>query len=394
MILVGIDIGKKQHIFSIIDKQTGEILSNPSVFHNNQEGFLLLIGKLSYYAKSELLIGMEDTGHYHFALLKYLLDRHYTVALINPTTTDLTRKLQGGITKNDPLDSLTICDVIGSNQRKKPYRITKVNRFDLYEQKQLTRHHHNLKEELNTYKNRLQKCIDIVFPELNSLFRSKYGIVYMNVLRTFASAEKIANSDIRILRKCFEYEGRGKRIHLSAEQLKTTAKASVGISSVAEEIQIRHLVCQIEMIEEQLSEIDKKIEEFSLQNNSPILSIPGISHFSGTSILAELGDICNYTKASQIIKFAGVAPYHYESSQFIAQHTAITKKGSRYLRKTLYQIILPVINHNRVFTVYYDKKLAEGKSHRCAQGHCIRKLLRVIYHLLSTGQSFDPALLI
>lgn len=394
MILVGIDIGKKQHIFSIIDKQTGEILSNPSVFNNNQEGFLLLIRKLSSYAKSELLIGMEDTGHYHFALLKYLLDRRYTVALINPTATDLTRKLQGGITKNDPLDSLTICDVIGSNQRKKPYRITKVNRFDLYEQKQLTRHHHNLKEELNIYKNRLQKCIDIVFPELNSLFRSKYGIVYMNVLKTFASAEKIANSDIRTIRKCFEYEGRGKRIQLSAEQLKTTAKASVGISSVAEEIQIRHLVCQIEMIEEQLSEIDKKIEEFSLLNNSPILSIPGISHFSGTSILAELGDICNYTKASQIIKFAGVAPYHYESSQFIARHTAITKKGSRYLRKTLYQIILPVINHNRVFTAYYNKKLAEGKGHRCAQGHCIRKLLRVIYHLLSTGQTFDPALLI
>ena len=394
MILVGIDIGKNQHIFSIIDNQTGEILSNPSAFHNNQEGFLLLIGKLSSYAKSQLLIGMEDTGHYHFALLKYLLDRRYTVALINPTTTDLTRKLQGGITKNDPLDSLTICDVIGSNQRKKPYRITKVNRFDLYEQKQLTRHHHNLKEELNIYKNRLQKCIDIVFPEFNSLFRSKYGIVYMNVLKTFASAEKIANSDIRTIRKCFEYEGRGKRIQLSAEQLKTTAKASVGISSVAEETQIRYLVCQIEMIEEQLSEIDKKIEEFSLQNNSPILSIPGISHFSDTSILAELGDICNYTKASQIIKFAGVAPYHYESSQFIAQHTAITKKGSRYLRKTLYQIILPVINHNRVFTAYYNKKLAEGKGHRCAQGHCIRKLLRVIYHLLSTGQSFDPALLI
>lgn len=394
MILVGIDIGKKQHIFSIIDKQTGEILSNPFVFNNNQEGFLLLMGKLSSYAKSQLLIGMEDTGHYHFALLKYLLDRHYSVALINPTTTDLTRKLQGGITKNDPLDSLTICDVISSNQRKKPYRITKVNRFELYEQKQLTRHHHNLKEELNIYKNRLQKCIDLVFPEFNSLFRSKYGIVYMNVLKTFASAEKIANSDIRTIRKCFEYEGRGKRIQLSAEQLKTTAKASVGISSVAEEIQIRHLVCQIEMIEEHLSEIDKKIEEFSLQNNSPILSIPGISHFSGTSILAELGDICNYTKASQIIKFAGVAPYHYESSQFIAQHTAITKKGSRYLRKTLYQIILPVINYNRVFTVYYDKKLAEGKSHRCAQGHCIRKLLRVIYHLLSTEQNFDPALLI
>ena len=314
MILVGIDIDKNRHTFSIIDKETGEILANPSVFNNSQEGSLFLIRKLSCYDKSKLLIGMEDTGHYHFTLLRYLLDRRYIVALINPTTTDLTRKLQGDITKNDSLDSLTICDVIGSNPRKKPYRITKVNRFDLYEQKQLTRHHHNLKEEFNVYKNRLQKCIDIVFPEFNSLFRSKYGIVYMNILKTFASAEKIANSDIRTIRKCFEYNGRGKRIPLSAKQIKAAAKASVGISSVAEEIQIRHLVCQIEMIEEQLSEIDKKIEEFSLQNNSPILSIPEISHFSGTPILAELGDICNYTKASQIIKFAGVAPYHYEFS--------------------------------------------------------------------------------
>ena len=53
MILVGIDIGKNQHTFSIIDKGTGEILSNPSVFNNNQEGFLSLIKKLSDYAKSE-----------------------------------------------------------------------------------------------------------------------------------------------------------------------------------------------------------------------------------------------------------------------------------------------------------------------------------------------------
>ena len=394
VILVGIDIGKNQHTFSIIDKGTGEILLNPSVFDNNQKGFQVLIENLTDYAKTELLIGMEDTGHYHFALLKYLLDNRYTVALINPTTTDLTRKLQGGITKNDTLDSITICDVISSNQRKKPYRVTKVNSFDLYEQKQLTRHHHNLKEELNIYKNRLQKCIDIVFPEFNSLFKSKYGLVYMSVLKNFSSANAIANADIRNIRKCFDHKGRGGRISLSAEQLKTVAKSSIGMPSAAEEIQIRHLVCQIELLEEQISEIDKRIEEFSIQYNSTILSIPGISHFSGTSILAELGDVCNYQKSSQIIKFAGVAPYHYQSSQFTAQHTAITKKGSRYLRKTLYQIILPVINNNEVFKTYYNKKLAEGKGHRCALGHCIRKLLRVIYHLLTTGQQFNPELLV
>ncbi|MCB6706155.1 IS110 family transposase [[Clostridium] saccharogumia] len=53
-----------------------------------------------------------------------------------------------------------------------------------------------------------------------------------------------------------------------------------------------------------------------------------------------------YSKPSQIIKSAGITLYHYESSQFNAQYTAITKKGFKYLRKTLYQIILPVINNN------------------------------------------------
>lgn len=161
---------------------------------------------------------VQDTGHYHFALLKYLLDLQYTVALINPKTNDFNRKMQGGITKNDKLDTINICDVLDTPER-----------------------------------------------------------------------------------------------------LKECARSFIGISSSAEVIQIKHLSAQIELIEEQLAEIDKKIEEFSIQNNSPILSIPGISHFSGTAILAELGDISNYSKPSQIIKFAGVAPLHYESSQFNAQ---------------------------------------------------------------------------
>ena len=69
---------------------------------------------------------------------------------------------------------------------------------------------------------------------------------------------------------------------------------------------MKHLIDMIELINEQIKEVDKKIEEFSVQNNSPILTIPGISHFSGTSILAELGDLRNYSKASQIIKYAGL----------------------------------------------------------------------------------------
>lgn len=258
MILVGIDIGKSKHFFCVVNKVNGEVLIEPTSFLNNANGFSSLIQSIRSFDKDSILIGMEDTGHYHFALLKHLLSCGFKVALINPVATDLTRKMQGGISKNDKLDTLTICDVLASASRKKPYRLTKIDRFDLYEQRQLTRHHHNLKEELNIYLNRLQKSIDIVFPEFNGLFKSKYGIVYRNILKTFQSAHSIATADIRSIRKCFDIQGRGKRISLTAEQLKQAAKASVGFYSLAEEIQIRHLIAQIELIHAQLTEIDKK----------------------------------------------------------------------------------------------------------------------------------------
>ena len=105
MKLVGIDIGKHKHFVSIVDKLTGEIILQPVAFSNNAQGFEFLISQIALYPVDSVLIGMEDTGHYHFALLRFLLQKNYNVALINPKTTDLNRRMDGGITKNDKLDT-------------------------------------------------------------------------------------------------------------------------------------------------------------------------------------------------------------------------------------------------------------------------------------------------
>ena len=69
------------------------------------------------------------------------------------------------------LTLLLYCDVFGySCTQKSSIDITKSTASIFNEQKQLTRHSSQFKEELNVYTNRLQKCIDIVFPEFNSLF--------------------------------------------------------------------------------------------------------------------------------------------------------------------------------------------------------------------------------
>ena len=114
MILVGIDIGKNSHYFCVINREDGEVLVDPTSFKNDQKGFGLFIQALQPFDKTSILIGIEDTGHYHFALLRYLLSKEFNVALINPVATDMTRKMQGGISKNDKLDTLTICDVLST----------------------------------------------------------------------------------------------------------------------------------------------------------------------------------------------------------------------------------------------------------------------------------------
>ena len=72
MILVGIDIGKLSHMFCVMDSSTGEFLVDPISFKNNKQGFDSFMDSINSFSKKDVLIGMEDTGHYHFNLFEIL----------------------------------------------------------------------------------------------------------------------------------------------------------------------------------------------------------------------------------------------------------------------------------------------------------------------------------
>ena len=385
-----IDVGKFSHWANVMTSE-GEILIDPFPFTNDSKGFKKFYKAIDRYLKKDHLVGMEDTGHYGDNLRMFLLNHKATVAMINPVSTDAMRRASLKSTKTDKEDTKNIGIVL---LNPKLYRIVRKSDIDPHTMRELTRYHHNMQEACTRYKEQLQKDIDKVFPEFNSLFSASYGPSYMRILEQCQSAYAIAHTDIRTLRSLIRPKGsKGRTVDFSAEQLKQLAKESVGQPDMIIEMEIRHLVGLISKIDEDLKEVDKKIEEYSRELNSPILSVPGISHFSCTSIVTEIGDINKFDNPYQLISYSGTNPIVYQSGQYNARLTRISKKGSKYLRKTLYQIIQPVIENNPVFKAYYLKKISQGKSHRCAQGHCVRKLLRVIYHLLKTDQEFDPALL-
>ena len=320
---IGIDIGKFNHCAAIMTNY-GEVKVDSFFFTNDQSGFKKLYESIKPYVKAKHLIGMEDTGHYADNLRMFLLNKELSVAMINPISTDAFRKAQMKTTKTDKQDALFIAQVI---QNPSLYRLVKKSNFDYHEIRELTRYHHNMQEACTRYKEQLQKDIDKVFPEFNSLFSGKYGPTYMAILLEFQSANTIAKTDIRSLRKVLKPKGKGRTVSFTADQLKSLAKSSVGLPDAIHEMEIKHLVELIQMIQKDIDEADKKIEEFSRNLNSPILAIPGISHFSGTSIISELGDINRFSSDAKVIRFAGMNPIVYQSGQYNAQMTRISKKG-------------------------------------------------------------------
>ena len=262
MKLVGIDIAKYKHVAFIMDASTGESLCDPFFFKNNKNGFQKLFNELNKYAKDELLIGMEDTGHYNFIIETSLLTEGYKIALINPITTKNLRKASLKSVKSDKEDALLIAKTLLD---KDYYRIISIRDENLNAAKELTRYRTQLTIDMNRKKNVLQRHLDIVFPEFNTLFKNEYTTTYFNILRKYGDAYTIAHTDIRSLRKCFKY-----CTSFTAEELKELASNSVGIHDTSISFIIQSVISSIDLINSQIEELDKKIEELAITQDSSI----------------------------------------------------------------------------------------------------------------------------
>ena len=112
----GIDIGKTRHVARIIDAD-GETIMRPLSFTNDSAGFALLRQRLDETRCGEpLLIGMEATGHYWYALHEYLSapppaapgQQGYAVVVLNPLQTAEQSRKQIRKAKTDKRDARTI----------------------------------------------------------------------------------------------------------------------------------------------------------------------------------------------------------------------------------------------------------------------------------------------
>lgn len=203
----------------------------------------------------------------------------------------------------------------------------------------------------------------------------------------YSSPEKISNMNSKsyeALRKL----SRGRFSTVDFAKLKQLAKNTVGST---EDYLLQEMQIVLELyskLDSMIDETERSIKECVSVMNPPMLTVPGIGIESAAVMLAEFGDFSKFDNPSQMLSFAGIEPGYFQSGT--SETTGkMVKHGSSYLRYTLMNCAQTVVNYEPTFAMFYAKKRAEGKPHRVALSHVVKKLLRVIYTLQTKNLAYD-----
>jgi len=386
MIYVGIDIAKLNHFASAISSD-GEILIEPFKFTNDGDGFQLLVSKLESLESDDVIIGLESTAHYGDNLVRYLVASCFKVCVLNPIKTSSMRKNNIRKTKTDKVDTYIIAK---SLMMQDSFRFVSYYDLDLMDLKTLGRFRQKTIKQRTRLKIQLTSYVDQVFPELQYFFKS--GLHQKSVyalLKEAPTPQDIASMHMTHLAHLLEASSHGHFKKEEAKELRVLAQKSVGTSDSALSIQITHSIAQIELLDSQLDRVESEMADIMKFNDSVIMTIPGIGYINGGMILGEIGNIRRFSNPSKLLAFAGLDPSVYQSGNFSAKHTRMSKRGSRILRYALMNAAHNVVKNNATFKAYYDTKMAEGRTHYNALGHCAGKLVRVIWKMLTDEVKFD-----
>lgn len=389
MFYLGIDIAKNTHVASLIDEKGKNIFKGFS-FSNSTDGGKSLLEIIKKHVDfSDVTVGMEATGHYWLSIYSFLYDYDFhSIHVINPIQTDGWRKgTEIRKRKNDIIDSVLIADLI----RYGDFVETSLSNEDLFSLRNICRMRNYLVQSTGDLKRKIICVLDQVFPEYHSIFSNTFGTTSKQLLLDFSSPADFEELSVDVLTEILETLSRKKIGQSTAEKLINSAKNSFGVTFSKESFtfQLKLLIEQVKFIEGQIKDCEYKIKELMDKINSPITTIPGFGPILGAIVISEFGDINRFDKPSQLVAYAGIDATVSQSGEYEGSHNVMSKRGSPYLRKALFQAALVASNSDPVLKAYYQKKRAEGKHHKTCIGAVARKLCNIIYAVLKNDKPYQ-----
>ena len=396
-LIVGIDFGSETHFARAFDWRNYEYTKKAFEFSNTEEGFHSFKAWMedlsAKHGKTAVIPGMEPTGHYWFALGKFLQDNGMRPVHVNPHHVKKSKELDdNNPNKNDRKDPKTIAGLVNEGRFSYPYIPTGV----YAEIRNLSNLRFQAQEELTRAKNRLARWFAIYFPEYKDVYRDIKAVSGRMVLQVAPLPDDIRKLGVEGINRIWrDAKLRGAGIK-RAKTLVTAAEHSVGSkeSPEAARIELKMLLHDIDVyasrVEELLSMLDAKLSEIPYIDK--LLEIKGIGKITVSGFIAEVGDIRRFDDPKQLQKLAGYAIVANESGKHKGE-SRISYRGRKRLRYVLFEAALSLIARNPEFRKIYEYYRTREKNPLKKMQSLVAvacKVIRVFYVMLKKGVDYDP----
>ena len=318
---------------------------------------------------------MESTGKYWIPVFN-LLEDELNVTIANPKWV---KAVKGN--KDDTKDSKWIGNLFrlglvpGSYIPCKPIRILR----------EFTRYRYKLTSCRSSEKNRFQNALTVCNVALDSVVSDIFGKSATSVIDYLLEQsdnsinhEEISSRLLRSLKK------KSESVIESIEGYQMTD---------AQKYRMRLVHAHMDYITSTLADIDSMIDSLvePYENAVQLLcTIPGIDRSSAIIIISEIGtDMTQFSNSKRLCCWAGLTPGNNESAGK-KKSVRITRAGV-YLKPALVQVAHAAVKSNK--SPYYKAKYERIMKRRGKKRAIIavaRMILTAIYHMLSTGEAWNP----
>lgn len=394
-LVIGIDIGSTTHYARAFDWRKME-LAKVFRFSNTLEGFETLSRWMeniqALRKKEKVIVGIEPTGHYWFALGQYLQGKGIKLVMVNPYAVKKSKELDdNNQTKNDAKDPSVIAKLVIDGRYSIPYVPTGAY-ADL---RIMFSNRTRISREMGAIKNHLARWFAIHFPEYKEVFRdyaSKGSLLLLKVAATPSSIVALGTEGINKIWRDAKVRAVGIK---RATALYETAKKSIGQSqgTAAAEVEMKLLLEDYEVKMRQYVSIMAALEEAvrRIPGTERLLAIKGIGLITVAGFLAETGDLGRFESPKQIQKLAGLSLKENSSGQHKGE-TTISRRGRHGLRNVLFNAVIPLLATNDEFRSlheYYTTRAENPLKKKQSAIALCGKPIRVFYVVLAKGVVYD-----
>lgn len=378
----------------------GEPFQKPFTFMHSKNDTNFLLSRLrKLEAKTGVKpdVVLEATGNYSKPISSFFELSGYNVVILNPLQTHQQKAKSIRKVKTDPIDAIRIAQVYYLSHRKANLSLSD----SMADLRNLCRQYDGLNNLYIETQLHLRNILDLIFPNYDTVFDHVCCKSSLKLISSYPSPQAILSAQREHLVEIIKSVAKGHSLewaNCKVDKLLTAARESLP-SNQAQQSNARVLKDYVKILTTHQDILADLRAQIIIQASlSPIYSllqsIPGVGELTAATILSEVGDIHRFPAVKQLIAFSGLDPSIFQSGKFKSTNNNISKRGSSYLRKALYQAVVIGIGKrkdkpvNPVLYEFYSKKVAEGKGSKVALVACCSKLLRIIYGIWRSEKSF------